>query len=155
MKYFIERMVEDETDIHIEKKLDTYYAIVNSHMGFNSQIECYFDFDYTLNVDTCDTESLWDAVHETFTNYVIENGIKYAHKCDKCKQGMNEGYYVNNGEEFYCSAECLHQVYTQKQWEEMYQESEEHGGNDNYWTQWEDEEDCQYVLFDEKLITIN
>ena len=151
MKYFIERMVEDETDIHIEKKLDTYYAIVNSHMGFNSQIDCYFDFDYTLNVDTCDTESLWDAVHETFTNYVIENGIKYARKCDVCKQGMNNGYVIEGGLEYFCSDQCLHKTYTKNEWAKLCEDENE----ENYWTQWEDEEDCQYVLFDEKLITIN
>jgi len=35
----------------------------------------------------------------------------------------------------------------------MYDDSEENGGNDNYWTQWEEGEE-EYILFDNKLITI-
>ena len=34
----------------------------------------------------------------------------------------------------------------------MYDESEENGGNDHYWTEWEGES-C-YILFDNQLISI-
>jgi hypothetical protein len=34
----------------------------------------------------------------------------------------------------------------------MYDESEENGGNDHYWTEWEDE--CTYVLFNNHLINV-
>jgi hypothetical protein len=82
-------------------------------------------------------------------------GDKYARKCDKCGDGMNDGYLVYGGDEYYCSAECLHQVYTPKEWKEMYEESEENGGNDNYWTQWEDESDFVYQIINGELQEID
>ena len=63
---------------------------------------------------------------------------------------MNEGYVFGGGEEYYCTPECLHKVYTPKQWQEMYDYSEEYGGDIHYWTEWENEE--QYILFDNQLI---
>ena len=50
--------------------------------------------------------------------------------CEICKKEMNQGYCVESGREYYCSDECLHQIYTEKEWQEMYSE-------DSYWTEWE------------------
>jgi hypothetical protein len=71
--------------------------------------------------------------------------IKYARVCDECAKGMNEGFVIDGGEQHYCSGECLHQTYiTKEEWDEMYTED-----GDNYWTEWEDVEDDDYVLGDE------
>jgi hypothetical protein len=79
---------------------------------------------------------------------------KYAHKCDKCGCGMNDGYFVDY--EYYCSDTCLHTIYTPEEWTNMYEESEEEAdGNYCYWTQWEDEEDYQYQIIVGKLEEIN
>ncbi len=120
----------------------------------NDEYECWIEDDGQLMTEPVSTEKEYDAIIETFCSYIQANGVKYARICDKCGNGMNEGYIVGGGDEYYCSAECLHQVYTPKQWQEMYDESEEYGGNDNYWTQWEDESDCNYVLFNNQLINI-
>ncbi len=53
--------------------------------------------------------------------------------------GVNEGYVVGNGEEYYCSDKCLHKNISQKEWGKLYTD----GGN-NYWTEWEDESEYQY-----------
>lgn len=66
----------------------------------------------------------------------------YARKCDHCSKGMDEGYLINEGEEYYCSDECLHQHYTVDEWAAM------SDGDDaeSYWTEWDDPTDIQYVL---------
>lgn len=57
---------------------------------------------------------------------------KYVRFCDVCQTQIFEGYYIN-GEEHYCSDECLHKVYTEEEYNEMYE-------NDyGYWTDWEED----------------
>lgn len=77
--------------------------------------------------------------------------LKYARKCDECEQGMNEGFVVNSGDEYYCSEECLHKHYTPKQWKKMYNDED----SDSYWTQWDDEEDFQFVEVDGELVDVD
>ena len=85
----------------------------------------------------------------------VVKGDKYARKCDKCRQGMNEGYCIYEGQEYYCSNECLHLVYSEQEWSEMYNE-EDNGGSSSYWTQWEElEEDYQYQIINGILEEIN
>ena len=59
----------------------------------------------------------------------------YARYCDKCKKGMNEGYVIGGGTEYYCSDECLHKDITPEEWDELYDDGE----GDSYWTDWEEE----------------
>jgi late competence protein required for DNA uptake (superfamily II DNA/RNA helicase) len=76
----------------------------------------------------------------------VVKGDKYARKCDKCGQGMNEGFCIYEGQEYYCSDECLHSVYSEQEWSEMYN-AEDIGSSSSYWTQWEElEEDYQYQI---------
>ena len=51
-------------------------------------------------------------------------------KCSECGKWMQEGYCVNDGDEYYCSDECLHKHYSQEEYEGMYTKDEA------YWTQW-------------------
>jgi len=84
----------------------------------------------------------------------VVKGDKYARKCDKCGQGMNEGFCIYEGEEYYCSDECLHLVYSKSVWEGMYN-AEDIGNSPSYWTQWEDIEDYQYQIINGILEEIN
>jgi hypothetical protein len=84
----------------------------------------------------------------------VVKGDKYARKCDKCGQGMNEGYCIYEGEEYYCSDECLHSVYSKSVWEGMF-DAEDIGNSPSYWTQWEDIEDYQYQIINGILEEIN
>jgi hypothetical protein len=61
---------------------------------------------------------------------------KYCRKCDSCNFGMNEGYVINGGEQYYCSKECLYTVYSPAEWDQLYET------NDSYWTEW----DVEYEL---------
>jgi len=63
---------------------------------------------------------------------------KYARKCSHCGKVFDEGYCVFNGEEYYCSLECLHKKYSEDEFEEYFNNDE------LYWTSWEDEDDKQY-----------
>jgi hypothetical protein len=80
----------------------------------------------------------------------VVKGDKYARKCDKCGQGMNEGFCIYEGEEYYCSDECLHSVYSKSVWEGMF-DAEDIGNSPSYWTQWEDIEDYQYQIINGEL----
>lgn len=56
--------------------------------------------------------------------------IKYARVCDVCHRGMNEGFLIY-GSEYYCSDECLATVYTDEEYNAIYD------NDDGYWTEWE------------------
>jgi hypothetical protein len=84
----------------------------------------------------------------------VVKGDKYARKCDKCGQGMNEGYFADY--EYFCSDSCLHTEYSAKEWEELTSNGvvdEEENlyrvpiiNDSYYWTEWEDIEDYQYQI---------
>ena len=57
-------------------------------------------------------------------------------KCNICGKPMKSGYVIENGLEYYCSDECLHKVYSEEEWNEMYSDD-----GDSYWTEWEEEEE--------------
>lgn len=73
----------------------------------------------------------------------------FARKCDCCGAGMNEGYLIDNGSEYYCSDECLYANYSKEEWEEMYDDGE---GN-SYYTEWESD-DMQFALIKGTLIEL-
>jgi hypothetical protein len=79
----------------------------------------------------------------------VVKGDKYAHLCDCCGNGMNDGYFIDYM--YYCSDTCLHTEYTPEEWKNLYEQSEEQGGDYCYWTQWEDESDYQYQIINGKL----
>jgi hypothetical protein len=66
---------------------------------------------------------------------------KYARTCDECGKGMNEGYCIDSGCEYYCSDACLHKHYSPKEWEEAYAD----GDGDSYWTTWDEDPDAHMV----------
>lgn len=146
--FYLEKTIEVETKITIEKEGDNYLAYVYDELSQDTrEIGCWVE-DGGLMADECDTEEEYDCVIQCFTEYMKANGgVIYARKCDKCGQGMNEGYCVEGGEEYYCTPKCLHEVYTPMEWQNMVSDS-----GDSYWTEWDDEH--AYILFDNQLITI-
>lgn len=159
--YYLERTIEVEYKIKIKKEKEKYFAYVYDELSHNTQkIECWIEDNYTgsLMAEECNTEAEYDAVIDSFKAFILANGIKYARMCDKCGKGMNEGYVVNGGEEYYCNDECLHQIYTPEEWEDMSNDEffVQCGLDDdgNYWTEWDDENDYNYILFNKQLINI-
>lgn len=52
--------------------------------------------------------------------------------CTVCGKPMKCGFCVDDGAEYYCSEECLHEKYTPEEYGKMYRE------NMAYWSEWED-----------------
>lgn len=53
-------------------------------------------------------------------------------QCDICEEKMNSGYVVDDNS-YYCSDKCLHEHYTQEEYNEMYEQDVA------YHTEWEEE----------------
>ena len=151
-QFTLEKSYEVTTTIKIVQANGRYYAKV--HRNFddlwqeNDEYECWVDEPENLMTEENQTEQEYDAIIETFCSYIKENGVKYARKCTCCGKGMNEGYFANY--EYFCSDSCLHIEFAPTIWEALTREHED----SYYWTEWETEEDFDYVLFDNKLITI-
>ena len=60
---------------------------------------------------------------------------KFARECTACGKGMNEGYCIESGIEYYCSDACLHTEITPEEWLELYNDGE----GDSYWTDWSED----------------
>ena len=56
-------------------------------------------------------------------------------RCTVCGEPMDSGYCIHDGEEYFCSDDCLHAYYTDEEYTEMYEDDEA------YWTMWEGEDD--------------
>jgi hypothetical protein len=77
--------------------------------------------------------------------------IKFARQCSCCKKGMNDGYVINGGEEYYCTNECLHTKYNSFDIEFMDMGED---NSDNYWTEWICNEDMEWIKLDGELVYI-
>ena len=50
-------------------------------------------------------------------------------ECTECHDVITEGYAIHNGEEYYCSDECLSKNYRDNEFDELYEQG------DSYWTE--------------------
>ena len=147
--YWLPKEIEVETKITIVKKDTIYYAVIEQEGYSIKEVFCFIDKFGGTDADECRSDDEWNAVTETFQNYIIANGVKYARKCDKCGNGMNEGYVVEGGQEYYCTPKCLHEVYTPMEWQNRFSDE----CTENYWTEW-DNIGSEYFLFNNQLINI-
>lgn len=51
-------------------------------------------------------------------------------ECTNCHIPIVEGYCIHDGEEYFCSDDCLHGWYSTEEYEELCEQDE------GYWTQW-------------------
>jgi hypothetical protein len=151
-QFTLERTYDAYITIEIVERNKRYYAVVDRNLDDlwqeDDEYECWIDEPNNLMTEENSTEEEYDAIIQTFRSYIEANGIKYARICDKCGNGMNEGYVVEGGEEYYCTPKCLHEVYTPMEWQNRFSDE----SSENYWTEWEDE--CTYVLFNNQLINV-
>ena len=151
-QFTLERTYDAYVTIEIIERNGRYYAVVDRNLDDlwqeDDEYECWIDEPNNLMTEENSTEEEYDAIIQTFRSYIEANGIKYARICDKCGNGMNEGYVVEGGEEYYCTPKCLHEVYTPMEWQNRFSDE----SSENYWTEWEDE--CTYVLFNNQLINV-
>lgn len=131
---------------------------------FNFELLRTYSTMFEIEADTQEEatkkfKALGDSIYteEMVQCEVIEEvvkGDKYARKCTCCGKGMNEGYVIGSGDEYYCTNECLNQVYTPEEWLSMADDDDGDFGY-NYWTEWDDGEDCQYQIINGILEEIN
>ena len=62
---------------------------------------------------------------------------EFARTCTACGKGMNEGYIIGDGMEYYCSDACLYLHMTPAEYLELHADGE----GDSYWTDWYDADD--------------
>ncbi|MGL5379244.1 hypothetical protein [Clostridium sp.] len=46
--------------------------------------------------------------------------------CDICKKEMEDGYSINDGDEYFCSLKCLNEKYSDVTYKELYEEGIAH-----------------------------
>lgn len=114
----------------------------------NDEYECWIEKDGQLMCEPVNTEEEYDTIIDVFREYIIEKGVKYARKCTCCGKGMNEGFFADY--EYFCDNDCLYTEFSPTIWEKVAEED----SDSYYWTEWEDEEDYQYVLFNNQLIEL-
>jgi hypothetical protein len=149
MQFTITQTCETILDIEIVKKDNKFYAKVKRDYSSSlDEYECWLD-DGELMTEPVNSDEEYDAIIETFCSYIKENSIRYARICDKCGNGMNEGYVVEGGQEYYCTPKCLHEVYTPMEWQNRFSDE----CTENYWTEW-DNIGSEYFLFNNQLINI-
>ena len=78
-------------------------------------------------------------------------GQKFARKCSVTGEGMNQGYVVNGGEEYYKDLQALHTKYSPAEWDQMYDE----GNSDSYWSEWDETEEYAYIVKNGELVEID
>jgi hypothetical protein len=85
---------------------------------------------------------------------------KFARKCSATNVGMNEGYVVNDGEEYFANKSDLVKWLRDRNVDEYNELSDEfllneaYSLEEYYWTEWYDEEDHQYEMINGVLTEI-
>lgn len=72
--------------------------------------------------------------HSTPESLVDELDLEHIRVCSQCGKPMYEGYCIEDGAEYYCSDDCLHQNLSEHQYQKLYDE----GRGNSYWTSWID-----------------
>lgn len=85
---------------------------------------------------------------------------KFARKCSATNVGMNEGYVVNDGDEYFANKSDLVKWLRDRNVDEYNELSDEflleeaYSLDEFYWTEWYDEEDHQYEMINGVLTEI-
>ena len=83
-------------------------------------------------VDKWDNFTSEDVIAESFVDYWWNNeNNKTVRRCTICGHLFREGYCHNDGENYYCSDECLRKDFTKQEWIE-----ECNTNPDSYYTIW-------------------
>ena len=78
--------------------------------------------------------------------------IKWARKCSVTGKGMNEGYCFFDGQDYASDEESAKKLADEYEYKSLHDAWEDGA---YYYTEWEDEDDFQYVEVDGKLIDID
>lgn len=90
----------------------------------------------------------FDMIYYREHNIEITEKLTNKKICSECKKELKSGYVIDDGDEYYCSEECLHKHYTPEEYERMVKNAETEFTSDEYdydvgqayWTEFENEE---------------
>lgn len=85
-----------------------------------------FSTAYSKAIEICKT-------FKNIRGYV--DNLSDVRKCRECGKVMHDGYVIRDGEEYYCSQDCLSAWYSEEEFLELYEADEA------YWTEWEDDDE--------------
>ena len=81
-------------------------------------------------LDKWDENTSEDVIAEAFTDFWWDTD-RECRRCSVCGKLMREGYCIDAGFAYYCSDECLHTEYTEKEWLEEFENNDQ-----SYYTEW-------------------
>lgn len=115
----------------IKSKGFEFLDAVNEHKVTEKYVDGFKKEVRLLQIELSKLEQIkLDAMLEQFMTI----NDSYQRVCSECAAIMTDGYCIYDGEEHYCSDECLHANYTSAEYEMMYKNDEA------YYTEWEEED---------------
>ena len=101
--------------------IDCFHHLVKEHGGISEKDIREFMTDYVIK-------------HSNMEPLIDNLELEHIRVCSECGKPMYEGYSIEDGAEYYCSDECLHQNMSEHQYQKVYDE----GRGNSYWTSWLD-----------------
>jgi hypothetical protein len=109
-------------EVQASKMLDSYFCqLIKEKGGLSVEDIQEIMADYVMK-------------HSTAEELVDELELEHIRVCSECGKPMYEGYCIEDGAEYYCSDECMHNNLSDKEFEKLYDE----GRGNSYWTSWLD-----------------
>lgn len=113
------------------KNINIDYSLLSKQketlLKLSNEAEQQSDFNKVEDLDGI--IHLLDAIQDSHEEQKEESRV-----CSECVKKMNSGYVINDGDEYYCSDECLHKNITPERYKEMNED------DCAYWTEWEEEQ---------------
>ena len=89
----------------------------------------FYISDCIQEINECITEkSVVSEIQDLFESFSEDIEVRI---CSHCNKLMIEGFIIGEGDEYYCSEDCLYQNLTKEEYNNMYEEDEA------YYTEWE------------------
>ena len=111
--------------------IENWEIVGRQFMNYGEQHH-YEMLDMLLAIDEAQPEKMQlgaEKIKEALDAESVADGPRF---CEVCGAEMRSGFCVNGGDSYYCSEKCLHDHFTQEEYEEMYKDG------DAYWTNWEE-----------------
>ena len=125
---------------------------VHKEIALSSEIRPYFNFEpfdfYGFKVTPLNYPIVCGHIEGHFHDLVAKLAEELQRRdveirvCSHCGNFMVQGYCIEGGDEYYCTDECLHEHYTEEEWNALYDD----GDTDSYWTEWEGEAPVYQML---------
>lgn len=133
---FLDKYLQNSRFYNTWRNEETTKRVYSTLEEFNKYIlNSDRDYVYVWNEET----AKWKYAKVPYDNnatleynpLVLSDNIRH---CSECGKEMWEGFCIGGGLHYYCSETCLHKNYTEKEYNDLYDD----GNSDTYWTTWEE-----------------